>query len=139
VLAERVPDVLDPTRRNEIRNKRPIRPTALGFRGACRRAGPFGPDLLAQSRLPVFRTVICRSCHIRREGTKAEGALPATVAPAGEVRGTGRQARPFLFFGLGNPLRIEPAAPPSDASSTDRPCAPATPGRARWFDPGYER
>ena len=70
-------------------------------------------------RLLALRTVIYRSCQARRQGTQAEGALPATVAPAGEVRGTGRQARPFLFGGLGNLLRSAPAKPSADVSRAD--------------------
>jgi hypothetical protein len=68
-----------------------------------------GPVLASSGLLLLFRTVIYRSCQTRREGTQAEGALPATVAPAGEVRGTGRQARPFLFGGVSNLLRIAAA------------------------------
>ena len=95
---------------------------------------PFRGLVLAWSgRLLLFRTVIYRSCQTRRQGTQAEGALPATVAPAGEVRGTGRQARPFLFGGVGNLLRITAAKPLGEQVAQIRPTRRPTSGRSRWF------
>jgi hypothetical protein len=101
-----------------------IRKKARQSAGPCPNSRSLPPacavdGLVGSIRLPVLRTVIYRSCQARRQGTQAEGALPATVAPAGEVRGTGRQARPFLFGGLGNLLRSAPAKPSSDVSRAD--------------------
>jgi len=50
--------------------------------------------------LLVLPTVICLSCQAGREATKAERALPASVAPAGEVRRDGSTSPSLLVFGL---------------------------------------
>lgn len=106
-----------PDEAQRILERRPSPQTAPAFTEPSS-ADHVGPTPLAQSRLSV-RTVIYRSCQVRRQGRQAEGALPATVAPAGEVRGTGRQARPFLFGGLGNLLPSAPAKPSADVSRAD--------------------
>jgi hypothetical protein len=48
----------------------------------------------------VLRTVICLSCQTGREATKAERALPASVAPAGEVQRDGSTSPSLPVFGL---------------------------------------
>ena len=70
-------------------------------------SGPATSAALVQSALLVLRTVICLSCQTGREATKAERALPASVAPAGEVQrdGSTSPSLPVLRARRRNPDR----------------------------------
>ena len=61
--------------------------------------------------LLVLGTVICLSRQTGHEATKAERALPASVAPAGEVQRDGSTGPSLPVLRAGVAIRIVPVRP----------------------------